>query len=332
MQSKIKTISFSTLKIVFPLLLGGGLLWYMYKDIEFKNIWKILNTGVRYEYLLGSLFFGLGANLLRGLRWQLLINPLGYETKKWMLILSVWGNYGVNLILPRVGEIWRCGIVSKYENISFSKLLGTLLVDRLYDTISVAFLLIISFLLLPKFYLSVFEGELPFITELNSGNIILFVAIFFLLAIISWILIRIARRSPLFSGIKNFLSNILTGFRSFWTMDHKWSFLFYTVGIWLGYFLYFYITFFAFSFTESFSPVYGLAVFVLTCISVAVPVQGAIGPWHFVVILGLESLGVQRVDASAFALIVHTLQTLWFAITGFLAVIGIPLFYKTNQR
>ncbi|MDD6210073.1 MAG: lysylphosphatidylglycerol synthase transmembrane domain-containing protein [Bacteroidales bacterium] len=330
MSSKIKKVSVSIIKVFLPLLLGGLLLWYIYKDIEFSSIWKVVNSGVRYEFLLLSLIFGLGANMIRGLRWQLLINPLGYKTKRWMLILSVWGNYAVNLVLPRIGEIWRCGVVSKYENIPFSKVLGTLLVDRLYDTIAVLFLLLASFCMSPRFYFSIFKGKIPFISDITVEKILLFTAVFIVVLLILWILVKMTHRSSFFIRIKTFMLNVLTGFRSFWAMEHKWLFLFYTIGIWLGYFLYFYITFFAFGFTEALSPVYGLFVFVLTCISVAVPVQGAIGPWHFVVILGLTSLGIQQSDAAAFALIVHTLQTLWIALTGLLAVIALPVFYKSK--
>ena len=48
-----------------------------------------------------------------------------------------WGNYAVNLVLPRVGEVWRCGMITKYDKIPFTRLLGTLLIDRVSDTIMV---------------------------------------------------------------------------------------------------------------------------------------------------------------------------------------------------
>ena len=76
------------------------------------------------------LLFGLFANVVRGLRWGLLISSLGERFKMSNIIYAVLGNYAVNMVLPRVGEVWRCGIITKYDKIPFTKLLGTLLIDR----------------------------------------------------------------------------------------------------------------------------------------------------------------------------------------------------------
>lgn len=81
--------------------------------------------------------FGLGANIVRGLRWGLLIRSLGDKVKTCNVIYAVLGNYAVNLVLPRVGEVWRCGMITKYDKIPFTRLLGTLLIDRVSDTIMV---------------------------------------------------------------------------------------------------------------------------------------------------------------------------------------------------
>ena len=331
MWLKIKRLFSQFIKIVLPLLLGCGLLWYIYKDIEFGQIAEVLTSGIRYEWLLFSLIFGLAGNLFRGLRWGLLTVPLGYKPRKLLLMLAVVGNYGVNLVLPRIGEVWRCGIVAKYEKQSFSKLFGTLLVDRLYDVIAIAVILLLSFFLTPRLFLSFFEGQTPSVSGFSWQQAAVWAAIFAAVAVVLWGGVVLVRRFAFFGRIRRFFANVLDGLRSFWTIEHKWRFLFYSLAIWGAYFLYFYTTFFAFEFTRSFSPACGLAIFALTCVSVIVPVQGAIGPWHFVVILGLTSLGVPRGDAAAFALIVHTLQTLWVAVTGLASVLAIPIIYKNEK-
>jgi len=329
MWSGIKKISVNFLKIVLPLVLGGLLLWYIYKDIELGQIAQVLNSDIRYGYLLLSLVFGLGANMLRGLRWGLLIEPLGYKPRKTLLMLAVVGNYGVNLVLPRVGEVWRCGIVAKYDNQLFSKLFGTLIVDRLYDLIAIAAIFLLSFVLTPGFYLSLFQDEPSAAFSLH--NALLWGGALLVALVLAWGVFVVVRHFAFYARIKRFFANVLDGLRSFWAMKHKGRFLAYTIGVWGGYFLYFYLTFFAFGFTHELSPAYGLAIFVLTCVGVMVPVQGGVGPWHFVVILGLVSLGIARGDAAAFALIVHTLQTLWVALTGFACVLAIPIVYNNPK-
>ena len=329
MWSGIKKIAVNFLKIVLPLVLGGLLLWYIYKDIEFGQITQVLNSDIRYGYLLLSLVFGLGANMIRGLRWGLLVESLGYKPRKTLLMLAVVGNYGVNLVLPRVGEVWRCGIVAKYDKQPFSKLFGTLIVDRLYDVIAIAVIFALSFVLTPGFYASLFKDGHS--TAFSLHDALLWGGALLAASVLVWGVFVVIRRFAFYARVRLFFANVLDGLRSFWTMKHKGCFVAYTIAVWGGYFLYFYLTFFAFGFTRDLSPAYGFAIFVLTCAGVMVPVQGGVGPWHFVVILGLTSLGVARGDAAAFALIVHTLQTLWVALTGFACVLAIPIIYNNPK-
>ena len=108
-------------------------------------------------------------------------------------------------------------------------------------------------------------------------------------------------------------------------LDRKWLFLLDTFLIWGGYFCYFYITFYAFGFTEDLGVVVGLIAFTMSSIGVAVPVQGGIGPWHFMVIATLVCFGVNENDAAAFALVVHTVQTVWTGLCGLFGIVAIPL-------
>lgn len=121
------------------------------------------------------------------------------------------------------------------------------------------------------------------------------------------------------------LWNVWTGIKSIWVMKRKWLFLVQTLMLWLGYFLYFYITFYAFGFTENLGVSVGLIAFTMSSIGVAVPVQGAIGPWHFMVIATLVCFGVNENDAAAFALVVHTVQTVWTGLCGLFGVVALPV-------
>ena len=108
-----KNILRTTLKILLPLVFGCLLLWFLYRKMDITEIWRVVKEGVRYDIILFSLLFGLAANIVRGFRWGLLIRSLGERFKMSDVIYAVLGNYAVNLVLPRVGEVWRCGVVSK---------------------------------------------------------------------------------------------------------------------------------------------------------------------------------------------------------------------------
>ena len=93
-----KAILRTFLKIILPLAFGCLLLWYLYSKMDIGEIWNVIRKGVRYEIILFSLLFGLGANIVRGLRWGLLIRSLGDKVKTCNVIYAVLGNYAVNLV------------------------------------------------------------------------------------------------------------------------------------------------------------------------------------------------------------------------------------------
>jgi hypothetical protein len=322
----LKKIGQNALKVTIPLAIGIGLLWFVYRDVDILRLWENINGNVRYEFIACTLVFGLAANIVRGIRWCLLIDQLGAPYRKANALHAVLGNYTVNLALPRVGEIWRCGIVAKYDNIAFTKLFGTLLVDRVSDTITVA---LIALLVLP-FNILFFSDFLSSNASLLDGPGELFRSVWFYLLLAAaiagiWFVLRYMQQFAFVRKLRELLGNIWTGIQSVWTMKRKRLFLLHTVLIWGFYFLGFYIAFFAFDFTRDLGIGVGLLAFVMGSIAVAVPVQAGIGAWHFAVITTLCYLGIDKSDAGAFALIVHTIQTLWTALCGLVSIFLLPV-------
>lgn len=330
----LKSVFRTVIKIFLPLTLGCLLLWFLYRNMDITEIWNVIKSGVDYRIILFSLLFGLGANLVRGFRWGLLIQSLGEKFKMRNAVYAVLGNYAVNLVLPRVGEVWRCGMVTKYDNISFTKLLGTLLIDRVSDTIMVGLITLSIVTFNMDFFLDFFRKNPELIdgfrSMFNSIWIYAF-AVFFIFGI--WFVFKYLSNFTLVQKAKGMLHNIWTGIKSVWVMDRKGLFLVQTLLIWVGYFFYFYITFYAFDFTRDLGISVGLIAFTMSSIGVAVPVQGGIGPWHFMVIATLTCFGVNENDAAAFALVVHTLQTAWTGICGLVGVEALPILNrKTNSK
>ena len=327
----LKSVFRTVIKIFLPLTLGCLLLWFLYRNMDITEIWNVIKSGVDYRIILFSLLFGLGANLVRGFRWGLLIQSLGEKFKMRNAVYAVLGNYAVNLVLPRVGEVWRCGMVTKYDNISFTKLLGTLLIDRVSDTIMVGLITLSIVTFNMDFFLDFFRKNPELIdgfrSMFNSIWIYAF-AVFFIFGI--WFVFKYLSNFTLVQKAKGMLRNIWTGIKSVWVMERKGLFLVQTLLIWLGYFLYFYITFYAFDFTRDLGISVGLIAFTMSSIGVAVPVQGGIGPWHFMVIATLTCFGVNENDAAAFALVVHTIQTAWVAVCGLLGVAALPVLNREN--
>ena len=122
------------------------------------------------------------------------------------------------------------------------------------------------------------------------------------------------------------LLNIWEGIRSISRMKDKWMFIFYTFLIWLGYFLYFYICFYAFPFTKELGWNCGLTAFGLSSVAMVIPIQGGIGAWQFVIIAVLMGFGLSEVEAGAFAFIVHPIQAIIFtALIGLFGILALPV-------
>lgn len=329
---EFKSILRTFVKVVLPLGFGFLLLWWLFREMDLTEIWNVIRHGVRYDIILFSLLFGLFANIVRGLRWGLLIETLGVRFKRSNAINAVLGNYAVNLVLPRVGEVWRCGIVAKYDKISFSKLLGTLLIDRVSDTIMVGTITLFIFIFNIDFFISFFAKNPALLEGFHAMlNSIWIYALAIGLVILVWFVFKYMSHFTLVRKAKDLLLNVWAGMKSIWLMDRKWLFLVQTLLIWSGYFCYFYITFYAFDFTRELGIGVGLIAFTMSSIGVAVPVQGGIGPWHFMVIATLVCFGVNENDAAAFALVVHTVQTVWTGLCGLAGIVALPLTNKTAR-
>ena len=329
----VRKIVNQTVKIVLPLLLGVLLFWYLYREQDFGAMMEVVRGGVRYDILLFSLLFGLAANVTRGFRWGLLIDSLGRRVRRRNVVFAVLGNYAVNMALPRVGEIWRCGVTAKYERVPFTKLLGTLFVDRIMDTLMVGLLTLCLGVFNIGFFRHFFAENPPtlvatLITLVRSpwtyvglvGAVVL-----------AWFVFVRMKHLPLVRKLTEMLLNVWEGVRSLWTIEHKGRFLLQTLAIWVGYFLYFYTTFYAFEFTAPLGIRIGLIAFAMSSLGVAVPVQGGIGVWHFMVISTLVAFGVDRTDAAAFALVVFTVQTVWVVLCGLFGIFALPLLNKDEE-
>ena len=326
MPVKLNSIIKKIIKIGFPLVLGIVILYFLYKDTDFNELWLNIKDA-NWFILVFSLIFGLSGNVIRGLRWELLINPLGYSPKKSSLIYAVLGNYAVNFVLPRAGEIWRCGIVSKEEKIPFTKLIGTLIIDRLFDTIMVMFCLLLAFLSnAALFYKNSDSFNLP---EFLLSPLLYIVCVSIVVALV--LVLIFLKENMIVKKTRTLLGGIWSDMKTVWNMKRKTRFLFYTFGIWVSYFLYFYITFFAFGFTAELGIAAGLFVFTLSSISMGIPSNGGLGPWQATVVLGLCALMVSREEATAFATAVFAIQSIWVVLCGLFGFLALSLKFRKKS-
>ena len=305
------------MKIVLPLLIAGGLLYWMYRDFDFTEVKRIFLDEMNLWWLFASLIPITLSHIFRGLRWLITLEPLGYRPKTGDSIDSIFVAYAANVLVPRVGEVSRCAVLTKYDKVPFSKALGTLVAERLIDMLLVLLFVCVMLLTQLDVFLSLFAqtgtNEASLAELLTSPKTYLFVVAVVAACVALWIPLR---KTKLYAKVKQAISGFVDGLLSLKTMHRKGLFLLYTIGIWVGYFLEFYIAFFCFPFTAQLTVVQALVIFAAISLAIIIPTPNGAGPWHFVVISMMTLYGVSQTDASSFALIVHTFQTLGVIMLG----------------
>ena len=318
------------LKITLPLCLGGFVLYWIYRDFDFSEVKGVLIHGTNWWWMILSLIFGILSHIVRGVRWKQVLEPLGENPKTSDCINSIFVGYAANLVFPRIGEVSRCGILLKYDNISFAKSLGTVVTERLIDSVCIVLITAITFLLQMPIFIDFFQETG---TKLHSlGH--LFTSIWFYIILLCTIgviiiLIQLFRIFSISSRIKGVLNHLWEGIISLRGVKNKPLFTLYTIALWLCYFLHFYFTFYCFGFTEHLGILAALVMFVGGTFAVIVPTPNGAGPWHFAIITMMMLYGVNNIDAGIFALIVHGIQTFLVVLLG---IYGWAALLLTNRK
>jgi hypothetical protein len=226
-------------------------------------------------------------------------------------------SYATNLVLPRVGEVSRCGVLAKYDKVSFGKSLGTVVTERLIDTLCIGVIAGVTLLLQMPIFTTFFREtgtKIPSVDHLLHTPWF-YVSLFCVCGFV-WIIYRLLRMLSFFEKVKGFALNIWQGIISLKSVRNIPLFVAYTLAIWACYYLHFYLTFFCFPFSEHLSWLAGLVMFVAGTVAVIVPTPNGAGPWHFAVITMMMLYGVSPTDAAIFTLIVHGIQTLLVIVLG----------------
>ena len=326
-----KKIFKKLLQVVFPLILGAFILFWVYRDFNFQRVGEVLFGGMNYGWMLLSLVFGVFANLFRGWRWKLALAPLGEYPKTANCVYAIFVSYASNLVIPRVGEVARCGVLSKYDGVSFSKSLGTVVSERMVDTLCVG--LITGLVLLSQmpvfvdFFAKTGTNVGRYAEVLTSGHFYLIILCALAALLLVFLLVR---NIAIFARIKGILKNVWMGIVALKDIKHIPLYIAYTLGIWVCYFLEFFLAFYAFDFSSDLGIAAGLVMFVVGTLAVIVPTPNGAGPWHFAVMTMMMLYGVGKEDAGIFALLVHGIQTFLLILLGIYGLLALPFTNKTK--
>ena len=314
-----------------PLLVTVLLCNLLFRGVDFDEMVDIIRQQCDFKYIGIALVVAIFSHIFRAMRWQIQLRGLGIPTPLFPLVLSIFGTYAVNLVLPRLGEVWRTGYIAKRQDAPFSTVFGSMVADRLADTATVLLLTIVTFFLasheLGSYLSSNSETLKNVATVATSPWLWLGVAV---LVFLAWWFLKQPTDNKVINKLKNFVKGLWEGFAVVGTMRGKGRWLLLTFCIWGCYFFQLYIAFFAFGFTTDIVNEYGivavLVTFVLSSLAMGVPANGGIGPWQWSVILALHTFyGLAKEPATAFANLVMGCQTLLLIILGIFTFVCIAI-------
>ncbi len=302
---------------MLPFVLGLGILWWMYRGTDWSDFGHYVLHEMNWWWMLLSLAFGILPQMARAWRWKMALEPLGEHPRRTSCIDAIFMSYAASLVIPRVGEVTRCGTLKTADGVSFTKSLGTVVTERLVDSLLMLLFTGIAFLLqLPMFLRFLKE------TNTNIGDLLYrFTGTGYIVTFICLVAALIAgfvaiRRFSFFKKGRDMLRDMWEGVLSLRKVRNLPLYLFYSVLIWVGYFLHFYIAFFSFDFTAHLSIGAAFLIFCVGTFAVLVPTPNGAGPWHFAVKTMLVLYGVAETQAIMFALTVHTIQTALVVLLG----------------
>ncbi|MCF6364987.1 MAG: flippase-like domain-containing protein [Bacteroidales bacterium] len=330
MNKKLKNI----LKIIIFFSVGIGIFIWVSKDQDWEKT-KIALLKADYTWIVISLILGLLSHLSRAIRWNILIKPLGFKPRTINSFFSVMIMYLSNMAIPRSGEVVRCGVMSKTEKIPFTKLLGTVFIERVIDFIMLFILLAIVLLsqmkvIINLFSNSEFESKIEGILS-SVPFLVIFAGFFILIFVLLFVYRTKIKKLKIYKKIRHIFSQFAEGIKTILKMERKFEFIFHSVFIWGMYFLMIYIIFWSFDFTENLTVTAGLTVFVMSAFGMVFPSPGGIGSWHIAVIETLFVFGVSKSDGYVFALATHGSMTIMMIIVGVASIILLPIVNKEKK-
>ena len=335
LKLNFKNIASSGIKVGISLSLGVFFIWVVWRTLSPSDIESILNSFsiANYWWIVLSVFFGISSHMSRAHRWKYTLEPLGFKPRFWNSFFAVMIGYLLNLAFPRLGEVTRCGVMARYENIPLNNLFGTVIAERVADLI----IMIIMTVAIVFLQLEVLDGLLsdmlgPAWESLSFNTIAVYVSVILLAGGFGlYFLFKLSEKVAFMAKIKHFVLGILDGAKSILTMKQKWGFLFHTLFIWVMYVLMFYVSLLSLPETSN-VPILGiLAAFVMGGLSI-IFVQGGLGVYPAAIMAVLMLYGVERTDGLALGWIMWTGQTVLLIFIGFISMALLPLYNKKSNH
>jgi len=241
-----------------------------------------------------------------------------------------------NMLLPRAGEVARCGVLTRTNGISVGYLIGTVIVERSVDLLCLATTITLAFFIEKDLFLNLVSQliDIHALGQSILSNLPILIGGIAVLMLLLWYILRRFRDKGLINKIQHFFREIMSGLKRIGKLSNPSGFWISSVLLWVIYFLTMYTISFGIPSTANLSSGEVLLVMVMGSIGMVAPVQGGIGTFHALVAFILIQLGISEVDGKIFAAIIHGTQVILVLAAGlvsWLIMMRLPSWIKPDE-
>lgn len=286
MEKKAKNPLKSILTIVISLAFAGFFLWVALKGLDFKVIQKSLSKA-NYWWVAFAACFGIAAYWFRAIRWNLMLEPMGYKISNANSLWSISFGYLMNLTIPRSGEVARATALYGVEKVPVDQSFGTIILERVVDLVCMLCFLGLTLIFKGDVISSVYKNSGA---DFNPNKIFFIVGTLLVGAILFFIFKKRLADIPVLDKIIKFIDGILDGLTSIFKLKQKGKFILYTIGIWVSYYFAAYLVCFALPETSGFTFDDGFLILVVGTFGMIIPASGGIGAFNLAMKYGFMAL------------------------------------------
>ncbi len=332
MEDNKSSVLKNTVTILVSVLVAGVFLWLALKGLDFEKISNSLKKA-NYLWVAAAAVFGVSAYIFRAVRWNLLLEPMGYQVSNANSLWSISFGYLMNLTIPRSGEVARSTALYGVEKVPVDKSFGTIILERVIDLVCMLVFLVLTLIFKFDAIYSFYERSgvsfnPVFIIGIIAGGVLALVTFF-----------RFKERFRKFgfiSKIIDFIDGIFAGLMSVFRLRQKGKFILLTAGIWICYFFASYLVCFSLPETSDFTLADGCFILVVGTLGMIIPASGGIGAFNLAMKFGFTalfiSMGKDAVEGGelglAYSFITLPLQIIIMLIMG---LVSIPMLAKNRK-
>jgi uncharacterized membrane protein YbhN (UPF0104 family) len=333
-----KLLSF--LQYLFFMALAIFLVWWSLRHITHED-WTTIRhalANANYWLILPVMVSLLLSHYSRAMRWKILMEPLGYKPRISNTYLAVLIGYLANLAVPRLGEVLKCTVLARYEKVPADKLVGTIVAERAFDVLCLGIVIIITVLIQFDIIGDYISEILDNLVESKTSSISLTTVLILaalLIIVMLVVLILFKRNSHLGIVIKTrkILAGIWRGITSIRYLKNKGWFLFHTIFIWTMYLVSIRIGLYALQETSIYGTKEAFSVLTTGSLAMIVPAPGqGFGVYPLFVQETLMLYGLSKSLGFAFGNIMWSVQFFLILLTGFIAVLLLPMLNKQKPN